>query len=58
MQSEEIEWITRNVAEPKDRKIAVDYKIKFVPTTIINGEKWLVGVSSVEQLKEEILKFR
>lgn len=46
----------RNVAKPEDRQIAVDYQIRFVPTTIIDGEKWLVGVTTVEQLKEEIVK--
>ncbi|NVM54503.1 MAG: thioredoxin family protein [Candidatus Helarchaeota archaeon] len=58
MKAEKIEWVTRNVAEQEDREIAVEYKIRFVPTTIINGEKWLVGVSTVEQLKEEIEKYK
>jgi protein-disulfide isomerase len=52
----DIEWITRNVAEPEAREIAVNYKIRFVPTTIINGETRLVGVTTVEQLLEEIAK--
>lgn len=58
LEAENIEWITRNVAEPEDRQLAMEYKVKFVPTTIINGEKWLVGVSTVEQLKAEIEKFK
>ncbi len=53
-----IEWITRNVMEPEARKIAISYKIQFVPTTIINGETKLVGVTTVERLEEEILKFK
>jgi len=52
----DIEWITRNVAEPEARDIAVTYKIRFVPTTIINGETRLVGVTTVERLLEEIEK--
>ena len=58
MDAEPIEWITRNVADPASKQVALDYKIRFVPTTIVNGEKWLVGVSSPEQLKEAILHFK
>ncbi len=58
METDSIEWITRNVAEPASRQAALDYKVRFVPTTIIAGEKWLVGVSSPEQLKEAILQFK
>jgi hypothetical protein len=54
----EIEWLTRNVAEAESRQLALAYKIKFVPTTIINGAKWLIGVTSVEQILEEIAKFK
>ena len=54
----QIEWRTLNVAEAESRQLAMDYKIKFVPTTIINGEKWLIGVTSVEQILEEITKFK
>jgi hypothetical protein len=56
--AEDIDWITLNVAEPEARKVALEYKIRFVPTTIINGEKWLVGVTSVQQLMEEISQFK
>jgi protein-disulfide isomerase len=54
----QIEWLTRNVAEDEARQLAIAYKVKFVPTTIINGEKWLIGVTSVEQILEEIAKFK
>jgi hypothetical protein len=55
---EDLEWITMNVAETEARKAAVDYRIRFVPTTIINGEKMLVGVTTVKQLEDEISKFK
>jgi hypothetical protein len=51
-----IEWVTMNVAEPDGREKAVAYKLRFVPTTIINGETKLVGVTTVERLIEEIEK--
>ncbi len=54
----QIEWLTRNVADTESKQLAITYKIKFVPTTIINGEKWLIGVTSVEQILEEIAKFK
>jgi hypothetical protein len=58
MQSEQIEWVKRNVANPEDKKLAISYKIRFVPTTIIAGKTRLVGVTTVEKLKEEIIKFK
>jgi protein-disulfide isomerase len=54
----QIEWLTRNVADAESKQLAIAYKIKFVPTTIINGEKWLIGVTSVVQILEEIAKFK
>jgi len=46
------------VAEPEGRALAINYNIRFVPTTIINSTKWLVGVTTTEQLKEEIEKYK
>ena len=58
MKTEDIEWRTLSVAEPQGHQLALQYKIQYVPTTIINGKKWFVGVTTVEQLKGEILKFK
>jgi protein-disulfide isomerase len=51
-----VEWQIWNVADPEGKALAISYKIRYVPTTIINGTKRLVGVTTIEQLKEEIAK--
>ncbi|MHA1266575.1 MAG: hypothetical protein ACTSRS_15170 [Candidatus Helarchaeota archaeon] len=58
LKSESIDWVRYNVAEPEARQIAIANKIQFVPTTLIQGATRLVGVTTAERLKEEILKFK